>query len=193
VTASPAEDRFDYPFAEAAVIDLLHSIGEDPKRDGLRDTPERVARAWREMTKGMLQDPADVLGATFECEYDEMVVVQGIEFASLCEHHVLPFTGTAAIGYVPRGRVVGLSKLARLVDVFAHRLQVQERMTVQIADALATHVDAAGVGVVVKATHSCMAVRGVRRIAPTVTSTLRGCFYEDARCRSEFLALATGE
>lgn len=175
--------------AEAAVATLLKWVGQDPARDGLRGTPGRVARALREMTAGYSEDPAAILGTVFSETYDEVVVVRGIAFTSLCEHHLLPFTGTADVAYIP-GKVVGLSKLARLVDCFSRRLQVQERMTRQVAEAIAQHLDAVGVAVVVRAMHSCMACRGVRKAgAEMVTSAMLGAFRTDRAARAEFLAL----
>lgn len=174
-----------------AVTRLLEYVGEDPTRAGLVDTPARVVRALGEMTAGYREDPASVLAARFPDRCDEMVVVSDITFTSLCEHHVLPFTGTATVGYVPHGQVVGLSKLARLVDVFARRLQVQERMTEQIADAIDEHVEPLGVGVVVRAQHSCMGCRGVRKPGATMTtSALRGVLRDKPEARAEFLTLA---
>lgn len=169
---------------------LLEFIGEDPTRDGLRDTPARVVKALGEMTAGYGQSPGAILSTCFDVEEcDEMVVVRAIPFVSLCEHHMLPFTGTATIGYIPDGRVVGLSKLARLVDIFARRLQVQERMTIQIADAIGDHLSPRGVGVVIRATHSCMSARGVGKTAEMVTSRLRGAILEVPQARAEFMAL----
>lgn len=176
--------------ALAAVRTLLLWVGEDPFRDGLRDTPKRVAKAWREMTAGACVDPAEALGRVFDVAHDEMVLLKGIRFASLCEHHVLPFTGTADVGYIPRGKVVGISKLARLVHGFARRLQVQERLTDQIADAIEQTLDPLGVFVVVRAHHQCMGCRGV--VLPEalmVTSAMRGAFKDDAKARAEALAL----
>ena len=178
---------------EGAVRILLgRVVWEDPEREGLLDTPRRVINALQEMTSGYGQDPQEVLGTTFEKDgYDEMVVLRGIDFVSLCEHHMLPFTGTAAVGYVPGDRVVGLSKLARLVDCFARRLQIQERMTKQIADAVMEVLQPKGVGVVVAAHHSCMGCRGVRKAgADMVTSSLAGVMRKDAAARAEFLGLA---
>jgi GTP cyclohydrolase I len=171
--------------AEFGVRKLLEAMGDDPDREGLTDTPARVVRAMREMTAGLLLDPADVLGTTFDVQSDEMVVVTGIEFVSLCEHHLLPFTGTAAIGYLPDQRVVGLSKLARLP-------QVQERMTRQITDALDEHLPSKGSACVLRATHSCMSCRGVRKVARMVTSSLTGAFRAEPETRGEFLSLAHG-
>jgi GTP cyclohydrolase I len=178
--------------AEFGVRKLLEAMGDDPDREGLTDTPARVVRAMREMTAGLLLDPADVLGTTFDVQSDEMVVVTGIEFVSLCEHHLLPFTGTAAIGYLPDQRVVGLSKLARLVDLYARRPQVQERMTRQITDALDAHLPSKGSACVLRATHSCMSCRGVRKVARMVTSSLTGAFRAEPETRGEFLSLAHG-
>jgi GTP cyclohydrolase I len=176
-----------------AVVRLLEHIGEDPTRNGLKNTPLRVLKALREMTDGYTVDPASVLSTTFDLACDEMVVLQGIAFTSLCEHHMLPFTGHATVGYIPSsGRILGLSKLARVVDVFAHRLQVQERMTTQIAEAIEAAVDPIGVGVVVRAEHSCMACRGVRKPgAQMVTSSMLRLMRDDSKARSEFLSLAS--
>ena len=175
--------------AEDAVVTLLQYIGEDPERDGLAGTPERVVRAWREMTAGYAEDPAEILSRTFEETSDEMIVLRGITFHSMCEHHLLPFQGTAAVGYLP-GKVVGISKLARLVHCFARRLQIQERMTRQIADAVQQHLGARGVGVIVRAQHLCMACRGVRQEeTEMVTSAMLGTLRSDATSRAEFLGL----
>jgi GTP cyclohydrolase I len=169
----------------------LAALGEDPDRAGLADTPRRVQESLQFLTDGYKVDPADVLGdALFEETYDEMVLVRDIELYSLCEHHMLPFFGKAHIAYLPSGKVVGLSKLARLVDIFARRLQVQERLTRQIAEAIQTLLDPAGVGVVIQASHLCMMMRGVQKQnSSTVTSCLLGCFRDDQRTRSEFLEL----
>lgn len=178
-----------------AVRRLLQFVGEDPDRDGLRDTPRRVVAAWDELTAGYRLDPADVLSVQFAQEtipYTGIVVLRSIPFASLCEHHVLPFTGTADVAYVPgtSGRIVGLSKLARLVDIYARRLQVQERMTVQIVEALVTHLEPTAAACVVRADHMCMSMRGVGKVAGgMVTSELRGAFYDDARARAELMQL----
>lgn len=174
-----------------AVRRLLQFIGEDPEREGLLDTPKRVVKAYAEMTAGYSEDPAAILSTTFDDRCDEMVMLRGIDFVSLCEHHLLPFTGTAVVGYVPGDRVVGLSKLARLVECYARRLQVQERLTNQIAYALLDHLDARGVGVVIRAHHSCMGNRGVRKPgAEMVTSAMLGVLRDDTAARAEFLALA---
>jgi len=175
--------------AADAVSTLLRFIGEDPSRDGLADTPERVVRAWREMTGGYGEDPAEILSRTFEETSDELVILGGISFYSTCEHHLLPFYGTASVGYLP-GKVVGISKLARLVQCYARRLQIQERMTKQIAAAIATHLEARGTGVVIKAHHLCMGCRGTRQPATQmVTSSMLGTLRDDAVSRSEFLRL----
>jgi GTP cyclohydrolase I len=169
---------------------LLREIGEDPTREGLVDTPDRVARSLRHLTDGYAMDAADAIGdALFEQDYDEIVVVKDIPFYSLCEHHVLPFFGVAHIAYAPLGRVVGLSKIPRLVDVYAHRLQLQERMTRQIAEGLESVTRPGGVAVVLEARHLCMEMRGVERPGETVTSCMLGCFRDDARTRAEFLQL----
>ena len=179
------------PDTAGLIEDLLRNLGEDPTREGLLRTPERVARSLEDLTAGYGQQVQDVLnGAVFEEAYSEMVLVRDIELYSLCEHHMLPFFGAAHIAYVPDGRVVGLSKLARVVDVFARRLQVQERLTVEIAAALDHALAPLGVGVVIEASHLCMMMRGVQRQnSRTVTSSMRGVFLSDARTRSEFLEL----
>ena len=170
--------------------EVLAGLGEDPTREGLAETPERAAAALRFLTQGYGMDALDAIGdALFEQEYDEMVAVRDIPFYSLCEHHLLPFFGTCHVAYVPSGRVVGLSKIPRLVDVFAHRLQLQERMTREIAEALEETVRPLGVGVVVEARHLCMEMRGVEKPASTLTSCMLGAFRTDARTRSEFLEL----
>ncbi len=179
--------------AQEAVRCLLRAVGEDTEREGLLDTPRRVVAALQEMTCGYHDDPAAILAVTFNGdEYDEMIVVRNVDFVSLCEHHVLPFTGTADLAYIPgNGRIVGLSKLARLVECFARRLQVQERMTQQIAAAMEEHLRPQGVGVVVRARHSCMACRGVRKAeAEMVTSTMLGALRDEPAARAEFLSLA---
>ena len=181
--------QFPVADAEEAVATLLRFIGEEPERDGLRDTPARVVKAWREMTAGYAEDPAEILSRTFDETSDEMVILRGISFYSTCEHHLLPFYGQAVVGYLP-GKVVGISKLARLVECFAKRLQVQERMTRQIAEAVETHLDARGVGVVLRAHHLCMGCRGVRQEeTEMVTSSMLGTLRTDATSRAEFLRL----
>lgn len=183
----------DRPRAEAAVRELLAAIGEDPDREGLLDTPKRVAKAYAELLAGMDQDPAEVLERVFEVGHDELVIIRDIEVWSLCEHHMVPFYGVAHVGYIPTdgGRVTGLSKLARLVDVYARRLQVQERLTTQIAEALVEHLKPRGVIVVVEAEHLCMAMRGVRKGgAKTITSAVRGQL-RDPATRAEAMNLIT--
>ncbi len=185
---SPLDEKL--ASGRAAVALLLDMIGEDPERDGLKDTPTRVAKSFLEMTSGYREDPAELLSTTFDVTYDEMVVLKGIHFVSLCEHHMLPFVGTAHVGYMPGERVVGLSKMARLVQCFAKRLQVQERMTRQIADAMQEHLKPKGVAVVVEAHHSCMSCRGVRQTsAKMVTSAMMGIIKESGPPRAEFLRL----
>ena len=173
------------------VEQLLCQLGEDPRRQGLAATPERVTGSLRYLTEGYGLDASDAVGeALFEQDYDEMVVVREIPFFSLCEHHLLPFFGNAHVAYAPDGRVVGLSKIPRLVDVFAHRLQLQERMTRQIAEGLEEVARPSGVAVVIEARHLCMEMRGVEKIGgQTVTSCMLGCFRDDARTRDEFLQL----
>ncbi|MEO5653897.1 MAG: GTP cyclohydrolase I FolE [Marmoricola sp.] len=182
---------FDHPRAEAAVRELLIAIGEDPEREGLRDTPARVARAYAELTSGLHQEAEDVLTTVFDIGHDEMVLVRDIELWSMCEHHLVPFTGVAHVGYIPNenGKITGLSKLARLVDVFAKRPQVQERLTTQIADALVRLLEARGVIVVIEAEHLCMTMRGVRKAgARTITSAVRGSMHNPAT-RAEAMSL----
>jgi GTP cyclohydrolase I len=194
--AGGEQPEAETPLGAAPLADLvetlLHRLGEDPAREGLQRTPERVARSLEFLTSGYRQDVHEVLnGAVFTEPYSEMVLVRDIELYSLCEHHLLPFHGRAHVAYVPDGRVVGLSKLPRLVDVFARRLQIQERLTTQIADALEQVLDPRGVGVVIEASHLCMMMRGVQRQnSRTITSTMRGVFLSDQRTRAEFLALA---
>jgi GTP cyclohydrolase I len=176
---------------EEAVRTLLEEIGEDPAREGLARTPERVRRMYDELTAGYHVDPdALINGACFTVDYDEMVVVRDIEFFSLCEHHLLPFIGKAHVGYLPKGRVIGLSKIPRIVDMYAHRLQVQERLTVQVADFLMERLEPKGVACVVEATHLCTMMRGVKKQQATmVTSSMVGTFRRDARTRAEFMGL----
>jgi GTP cyclohydrolase I len=176
---------------EDAVRTLLAEIGEDAGREGLLRTPERVRRMYDELTAGYRVDPdALINGATFTVDYDEMVVVRDIEFFSLCEHHLLPFIGHAHVGYLPRGRVIGLSKIPRIVDMYAQRLQVQERLTVQVADFLMQKLEPKGVACVIQATHLCTMMRGVKKQEATmVTSSMTGTFRRDARTRAEFMGL----
>jgi GTP cyclohydrolase IA len=183
-------DPVDKPRIAAAVREILLAVGEDPDRDGLRETPERVARMYEEMFGGLRTDAAVVLRKTFVQKYDEMVLVKDIGFESMCEHHLLPFLGKAHIAYLPNGRIVGLSKLARLVEVLAHRPQVQERMTEHLADLVCQELDARGVGVVLEASHTCMSIRGVRKVrSMCTTSAMRGVFQSNSATRSEFMAL----
>lgn len=191
-TAPHRVRAFDQPRAEAAVRELLYAIGEDPDRDGLRDTPARVARAYREMFSGLYTEPDAVLNTMFDEDHDELVIVKEIPLYSTCEHHLVSFHGVAHVGYIPGpdGRVTGLSKIARLVDLYAKRPQVQERLTSQIADALVKRLAPRGVIVVVEAEHLCMAMRGVRKPgAITTTSAVRGQFKTDAASRAEALDL----
>ena len=191
-TAIPRIRAFDQQRAEAAILELLYAIGEDPDRDGLRETPSRVARAYREMFSGLYTDPDSVLNMMFDEEHDELVIVKEIPLYSTCEHHLVSFHGVAHVGYIPgmNGRVTGLSKIARMVDLYAKRPQVQERLTSQIADALVRQLDPSGVIVVVEAEHLCMAMRGVRKPgAITTTSAVRGLFKTNAASRAEALDL----
>lgn len=184
----------DFDRAQAAVRELLIAVGEDPDREGLRETPARVARAYAEVFAGLRQDPDDILSTTFDIGHDEMVLVKDIELYSTCEHHLVPFHGVAHVGYIPNGdgRVTGLSKLARLVEVFARRPQVQERMTTQIADALVKALDPRGVIVVVECEHLCMSMRGIRKPGSrTVTSAVRGQMRAGAT-RAEAMSLILG-
>ena len=173
------------------VESLLVELGEDPDRQGLKDTPDRVSRAMRELTDGYGVKPSDVIaGAVFDQDYDEMVVVKDINFYSLCEHHMLPFFGQCHVGYLPKGKVVGLSKIPRLVEVFSHRLQIQEQLTREIAEALDAALAPRGVGVVVEARHLCMEMRGVETPGGRmITSCMLGTFRRDPRTRAEFLDL----
>jgi GTP cyclohydrolase IA len=182
---------YDHARAEAAVRELLYAVGEDPEREGLHETPARVARAYAELTAGLRMNPEDVLTTTFDIGHDEMVLVRDIELWSMCEHHLVPFTGVAHLGYIPAesGKITGLSKLARLVDVYAKRPQVQERLTTQIADAMMEILEARGAIVVIEAEHLCMTMRGVRKAgARTITSAVRGIMHNSAT-RSEAMAL----
>jgi GTP cyclohydrolase IA len=188
----PVEAAVDLPRIEHAVREILIALGEDPERDGLIETPARVARAYAELFAGLRVDPAKVLRTTFEADHDELVLVRDIEMFSLCEHHLLPFKGVAHVGYLPGedGRIAGLSKLARLVEVYARRPQVQERLTSQIADLLQEQLGARGVIVVLECEHMCMEMRGIRKPGSrTVTSALRGALKTDPKTRAEALAL----
>lgn len=190
-TSGPAPE-FDEARAQAAVRELLLAVGEDPDREGLRRTPARVAKAYQEMFAGLYTDPSEVLATTFDEEHDELVLVKDIPMYSTCEHHLVAFHGVAHVGYIPgaSGRVTGLSKLARLVDLYAKRPQVQERLTSQIADAIVNRLDPRGVIVVIEAEHLCMAMRGIRKPgATTTTSAVRGLFKTSAVSRGEALDL----
>ena len=189
-----ASTRPDLTEVEAAVRTLLRWAGDDPAREGLVDTPNRVARAYTEFFAGYLQDPMEVLSATFEeaGDYDDLVIVRNIRFESHCEHHMVPIVGMAHIAYLPDKRVVGLSKLARVVDIYARRLQIQERLNGQIADAIAKTLQPRGVAVVLEAEHLCMTSRGVYKPgSTTVTQTIRGIFRTDAEARRDVLACLT--
>ncbi|MEV6523460.1 GTP cyclohydrolase I FolE [Longispora urticae] len=192
IAGRPVGDVVDVARIAAAVREILIAIGEDPDRDGLRKTPSRVAHAYAEMFAGLRVDPAQTLSTAFDADHDEMVLVRDIEVASMCEHHLLPFHGVAHVGYIPgtHGRITGLSKLARLVEAYARRPQVQERLTAQIADTLERQLEPRGVIVVVECEHLCMAMRGIRKPGSrTVTSAVRGRFKTDARSRSEAMSL----
>lgn len=195
LTGGPVEDAVDMPRIERAVREILLAVGEDPEREGLARTPARVARSYAEMFAGLRVDPANVVTTGFEAEHDELILVRDIEVISLCEHHLLPFRGSAHIGYIPgaHGRITGLSKLARLVEVYARRPQVQERLTTQVADMLATRLDPRGVITVLECEHMCMAMRGIQKVGSrTVTSAVRGVFASDAKSRSEAMSLILG-
>ncbi|GAA1597848.1 GTP cyclohydrolase I FolE [Actinoplanes couchii] len=192
LTGTPVEQAVDLGRIEKAVREILIAVGEDPDRDGLQSTPARVARAYAELFAGLRVDPATVLTTTFEADHEELILVRDIELHSMCEHHLLPFKGVAHIGYIPGtdGRITGLSKLARLVEVYARRPQVQERLTSQIADLLMQQLGARGVTVVLECEHLCMEMRGIRKAgARTVTSAVRGGFQTDGKLRAEVMAL----
>ena len=176
---------------QATIRKLLRQIGEDPRREGLEKTPARVAEAWKFLTRGYHQDVAEVInGALFQAESHHMVIVKDIEIYSMCEHHLLPFFGKCHIGYIPNGKVIGVSKLARIADMFARRLQLQERLTNEIAEALMTHLQPQGVGVVVEAQHLCMMMRGVeKQNSFMITSAMLGAFRQRMSTRTEFLKL----
>ena len=187
---SSVPDAVDLPRIERAVREILIAVGEDPDRNGLLETPARVARMYKELFGGLHLDPARHLERVFEETYDELVLVRDISFNSCCEHHLLPFMGVAHVGYLPKGKVVGLSKLARVVEEISHRPQVQERMTHSVADLVNSELDAKGVIVVVEAEHTCMTIRGVRKPgAITVTSAVRGLFKTNQSTRAEVMAL----
>ncbi len=189
--ATPAE--VDQPRIRKAVREILLAVGEDPDREGLRETPDRVARMYAEVFGGLRVDPGIHLTKLFDEQYDEMVVERDISFASFCEHHLLPFTGHAHVAYLPNGKVIGLSKIARVVDALAKRPQVQERLTSQVADLLMKELGARGVAVVIEASHSCMTVRGISKPGSTcITSALRGAFREKPATRAEVLSYLYG-
>ena len=186
------EHKIDTDAIAAAVRQILLAVGEDPDRQGLQDTPSRVARMYAELFGGMGQDAGKHLKVHFDEQYDEMVILRDIPFYSVCEHHLLPFMGRAHVAYLPDGKVVGISKLARVVDTFAHRPQVQERLTCQIADALMDQLGARGVGVILEATHTCMTIRGVKKSgSEMVTSVMRGLFKSNLATRTEAMKLLT--
>jgi GTP cyclohydrolase I len=185
--------KIDVPAIERAVQIILAAVGEDPRREGLRLTPHRVARMYAEMFSGMFEDPGKHLKMGFTERYDEMVVLRDIPFYSMCEHHLLPFMGRAHVAYLPRGKVVGVSKLARVVELCSRRPQVQERLTSQIADLIMTKLGAKGAGVILEATHTCMTIRGVRKPGSVmVTSAMRGLFKSNLATRTEAINLLTG-
>ncbi|CAB4729317.1 FolE GTP cyclohydrolase I [Candidatus Nanopelagicaceae bacterium] len=191
----PSDGRAAHPYdqerAEKAVRELLLALGEDPERDGLKETPARVARAFKENFEGLWQKPEDVLTTTFDIGHEELVIIRDIEVFSHCEHHLTPFHGVAHVGYIPSGKITGLSKVARLVDLFARRPQVQERLTTQIADALVEILKPMGVIVIIDCEHLCMSMRGVRKSqARTTTSAVRGVL-RDAATRAEAISLIT--
>ncbi len=183
----------DFPRMRAAVKEILAAVGEDPEREGLLETPSRVSRMYAELFSGLHADPSDHLKKVFEETYDELVLVRDISFNSMCEHHLLPFMGKAHIGYIPRGKITGLSKLARVVEDVSSRPQVQERMTHAVADLIAEELEAKGVIVVVEAVHTCMTIRGVRKPGSlTITSAVRGLLKDNLSSRAEAMALITG-
>ena len=189
----PAAQTFDLERIEAAVRELLRAVGEDPDREGLRETPGRVARMYAELFSGLGKDPRAHLKKTFTQKYNEMVLVKDIGFASVCEHHLLPFLGKAHIAYLPNGKIVGLSKLARVVECLARRPQVQERMTEELADLIMEELDARGVAVVLEATHTCMTIRGVKKEdSVCTTSAMRGGFLIHPTTRAELMSLIYG-
>lgn len=182
--------EFDLDAITKAVREIIVAVGEDPDREGLLETPRRVAGMYAEVFSGLRLDPADVLGVGFEEGHQELVLVKDIPFYSMCEHHFLPFHGVAHIGYIPNGRVVGLSKLARALEILARRPQLQERLTTQLAEAIMETIKPAGVAVVISAEHQCMTMRGIRKPgSQTVTSAMRGVFRREAATRAEFMSL----
>ena len=191
-TARP-DSPVDHERIRKAVREILFAVGEDPDREGLQETPDRVARMYAEMFAGLHADPRAHLKKTFTQKYDEIVLERDIHFASVCEHHLMPFMGLADIAYLPDGKVVGLSKLARVVEALSHRPQVQEQMTEEIADLIMEELSPRGVGVILEATHTCMTLRGVRRPgSKCITSAMRGTFRANAATRAELMALVYG-
>jgi GTP cyclohydrolase I len=187
------QKKVDIPAIEQAVGQILRAIGEDPRREGLRGTPQRVAHMYAELFSGMFDDPGKHLNVGFTERYDEMVILRDVQFHSMCEHHLLPFMGRAHVAYLPRGKVVGVSKLARVVEICARRPQLQERLTTQIADLIMEKLGAKGVGVILEAAHTCMTVRGVRKPGSiVVTSAMRGLFKSNLATRTEAINLLTG-
>jgi GTP cyclohydrolase IA len=189
----PARGPIDHQRIEAAVREILLAVGEDPDREGLRETPARVARMYAEVFSGLHADPRQLLAKKFTQKYDEMVLERNIRFESTCEHHLMPFFGKAHIAYLPQGKIVGLSKLARVVEVLARRPQVQERMTEELADLLMGELDPRGVAVILEASHSCMTIRGIRKAdSICTTSAMRGSFRDNQATRMELMALVYG-
>jgi GTP cyclohydrolase IA len=189
----PTDVPVDHERIEAAVREILLAVGEDPNREGLQETPGRVARMYAEICAGLHRDPGEVLRKTFTQKYDEMVLVKDIRFASICEHHLLPFFGKAHIAYLPKGKIVGLSKLPRLVDAVSRRPQVQERITEELADLLVKELSPRGAAVILEASHTCMTIRGVRKPdSLCTTSAMRGVFRDNPSSRSELMALIYG-
>ena len=193
-TTSPAAGAVDLPRIERAVREILAAVGEDPDREGLRETPARVARMYAEMFSGLRQDPRIHTQKFFTENYDEVVLVRDISFHSMCEHHLLPFIGTAHVAYIPNGKVIGLSKIARVVEVISHRPQVQERLTEDIANIFVEELGAKGVAVVIEASHSCMTIRGVKKPGSSmVTSSMKGVFRSNLSSRAEVMQLIYGK
>ena len=185
----PTEQTIDEEAIKTAVVMMLKAIGEDPTREGLRDTPRRIAEMYRELFSGLRRDPSEVLKVGFDEGHSEMVIVKDIPFYTVCEHHLLPFYGVAHVGYIPRGRVVGISKLARAVEILSRRPQLQERLTSQVADSIMTTLEPHGVGVVLEGAHLCMTMRGVKKPgSKVVTSAMRGAF-KNVATRNEFMSL----
>lgn len=193
-TSAPVDvDPVDFDRIERAIREIIVAVGEDPGREGLLDTPARVARMYAELFEGLRIDPTEYLKVGFEVGHDEMVILRDIPFYSICEHHFMPFHGAAAVGYIPDGRVVGVSKLARLLEGYAHRPQLQERLTGQVADAIMETLQPDGVAVVIEAEHLCMTQRGVKKPGSRmVTSATRGLFRQNQVTRAEFLSLVRG-